>query len=291
MDSMSVPLAATLREQDRRIGSLLVDSGVLSLSDAERVLFLQREKSLRFGEAALELGLLSDEQLRATLASQFDFPQLDRQDRQVSRELIAAFEPSSAAAEALRALRTQLVLRWFDGAPGHHMLAIVSPEAGEGRTYLAANLAVTFSQLGERVLLVDANLRAPRLHQLFGLPNTKGLSSVLAGLEEHPQPSTVAGLDRLGILTAGTLPPNPQELLANERFAATLHEFSQDFDIVLLDTAAAASCADADVVCRTTGAALLVLHEHKTRLVAAQALVARLRESRVELVGTVMSEH
>jgi len=284
-------LAPAAREQDRRIGALFVDRGMLSLDDAECVLHLQKEGGLRFGEAALALGLVTPDQMQAVLASQFDFSRLSAHATQVSREVLAAYEPASAAGEALRALRTQLVLRWFNGDPLHKMLAVVSPGAGDGRTYLAANLAVTLSQLGERVLLVDADLRAPRLHEVFGLANVTGLSSLLAGLELYAAPQSVTGLERLSVLTAGPIPPNPQELLAGSAFARVLEPLQQEFDVILFDTSPGAPYADADAVSRVARAALMVVRQHVTQMDQAKAFTLRLRDARTELVGSVLAEH
>ena len=291
MSSSPLSLAPAAREQDRRIGALFVDRGMLSLDDAERVLHLQKEGGLRFGEAALALGLVTPDQMQAVLASQFDFSRLSAQATQVSREVLAAYEPASAAGEALRALRTQLVLRWFNGDPLHKMLAVVSPGTGDGRTYLAANLAVTLSQLGERVLLVDADLRAPRLHEVFGLANVTGLSSLLAGLELHAAPQSVTGLERLSVLTAGPIPPNPQELLAGSAFARVLEPLQQEFDVILFDTSPGAPYADADAVSRVARAALMVVRQHVTQMDQAKAFALRLRDARTELVGSVLAEH
>lgn len=291
MNNPSLSLALPGREQDHRIGALFVDRGMLTLADAERVLHRQHERGIRFGEAAMELGLVTPEQMHEVLASQFDFPVLSAREARVSREVIAAFSPDSPAAEALRALRSQLMLRWFNGDPQHKALAIVSPGSGDGRTYLAANLAVMLSQLGERVMIVDADLRKPRLHEMFGVANVTGLSSLLAGLAQAPIPQTVAGLDRLSVLTAGPIPPNPQELLAGPALARLIAQVRDDFDAIILDTSPGVAFADADAVCRTAGAALMVVRSHATRLAEAKTLATRLRDGRIEVVGSVMAEH
>ena len=138
------------------IGAILVDSGKLTIEAAERILRLQKEQGLLFGDAALQLGLLTNEDIQFALARQYDYPYLLKGDGEVSSELVAAFQPFSPQVEALRALRSQLMLRWFTGQQERRALAIVSPARGEGRSYLAANLAVVFSQLGEHTLLIDA---------------------------------------------------------------------------------------------------------------------------------------
>ena len=133
-----------------------------------------------FGEAGVAMGLLDEEEVRArwpcSSARRYLAP-----DSGLGNELIAATDPDSAAVEHLRALRSQLMLRWFENDARQAALAVVSPGSGEGRSYIAANLAVLFSQLGKRTLLIDADLRRPRQHRIFGLPGRIGLSSVLAG--------------------------------------------------------------------------------------------------------------
>jgi protein-tyrosine kinase len=124
--------------------------------------------------------LMTQEDVRYALSVQFDYPYLP-DDSSLSRELVAAYEPASRAVEDLRALRSQLMLRWFDTAAERRGLAIASAGQGDGRSYLAANLAIVFSQLGERTLLIDANLRTPKQHKLFNLGGRTGLSDMLVG--------------------------------------------------------------------------------------------------------------
>ena len=154
--------SAAANTRGRSIGVILIDSGRLSADNAERILRLQKEQGKRFGDAAIELGLLTEDDIRFALSSQFDYPYLPLGDSSLSHELVAAYKPFSPVVEQLRALRSQLMLRWFDAAAQRKSLAIVSPGAGEGRSFIAANLAIVFSQQGQRTLLIDANLRTAR---------------------------------------------------------------------------------------------------------------------------------
>ena len=154
----------------RTLGAILVDGGQLKPEDAERVLQHQKENHLRFGEAAMRLGLISEADLQFALSRQFAYAylrQIPGEARVLSEELVSAFQPFSSRVEQLRAIRSQLMLRWFDRAEERQVLTIIGAERGEGRSYLAANLAIVFSQLGERTLLVDADMREPRQHFLF----------------------------------------------------------------------------------------------------------------------------
>lgn len=278
------------RAADRAIGVILIDEGRLRVEDAEQVLRLQKEQGLRFGEAALQLGLITEADLRHALAKQYEYSYLMPDHAGVSKELIAAYEPFSKTVEELRALRTQLLLRWFNPEAGRKMLAVVSPGAGEGRSYLAASLAIVLSQVGERTLLIDADLRAPRQHTLFGLGDGNGLSSILSGRGDKPPIAEISALPGLSVLPAGVVPPNPQELLRRPAFASLLDEARERFDVVLIDTPAGVPFADAQVVAAQSGGAVMLAHKHYTRVSDMRALAAACGSAGVNIVGTVISE-
>ena len=181
---MTVSMLTEAPRASRSLGGILIDSGLLKAEDAERVLLVQKEQNLRFGEAAIRLGLLTEADIQHALSRQFAYAYLRKtpgEERPVSEELVAAYEPFSARVEQLRSIRSQLMLRWFDKAEQRQVLSVVGAERGEGRSHLAANLAVVFSQLGERTLLVDADMRNPRQHEIFHLENKVGFSTVLSG--------------------------------------------------------------------------------------------------------------
>jgi len=272
------------------IGAILVDAGRLKPEDAERTLRLQREKGLRFGDAALQLKVLGQADIDFALSRQFDYPYLRRGESTVSEEVVAAYTPFSPQVEALRAVRSQLMLRWFDGDPARRCLAIVSAERGEGRSFLAANLAVVFSQLGERTLLIDADLRDPCQHRLFGVDNRAGLSAVLSGRAGADAIQRIGALVDLSVLPAGAPPPNPAELLARPPFAQLLQEAPQAFDIVILDTPSAIESADAQTIAMRAGAAVIAARRNTTRLAHVQALVDGLANAKAAVVGTVLND-
>ncbi|HYG55510.1 MAG TPA: chain length determinant protein tyrosine kinase EpsG, partial [Burkholderiales bacterium] len=215
----------------RQIGAILMDEGKLTASDAEQVLARQRELGWRFGEAAIELNLITDSDLRQALAKQYAFPYLVSGPEGVSKELIAAWDPFHPVVEELRAVRTQLLIRWYNPEAGRRTLAIASPCAREGRSFVAANLAVTFSQLGQRTLLIDADFRAPRQQGIFNIPDRFGLSSALSGRADLSAASPVSGITGLSVLPAGPIPPNPLELLSRGSFAALLARAQAEYDV------------------------------------------------------------
>ena len=282
--------SASPKRGERAIGAILIDAGRLKPEDAERILRLQREKGLRFGDAAIQLGLLTQADIELALSRQFDYPYLLRGESAVSEDLVAAYAPFSPQVEALRAVRSQLMLRWFDSDPAHKALAVVSAERNEGRSFIAANLAVVFSQLGEHTLLIDADLRNPCQHKLFNLDNRAGLSAVLSGRGGPEAIQRIPSLLDLSVLPAGALPPNPLELLARPLFPQLLQELANEFDVIILDSPAAIEYGDAQTLAERAGAALVVARRNATRISQVRSVIEGLSQGRTTVVGTVLNE-
>lgn len=277
----------------RSLGGILIDSGLLKPEDAERVLLLQKEHNLRFGDAAVRLGLLSESDIQYALSRQFAYAYLRKtpgEKKPVSDELVAAYQPFSFRVEQLRAIRSQLMLRWFDKADQRQVLTVVGTERGEGRSYLAANLAVVFSQLGERTLLVDADMRNPRQHDLFYLENKVGLSTVLSGRSREDAIVRIPDLAGLCVLPAGPVPPNPLELLNRLNFDEFMIQVKAAFDVVIIDTPALSCGEDAAMISVRTGAALVVARSTETKVAAFADLVQGLMNAGVNVVGSVLNE-
>lgn len=275
---------------ERALGAILVDAGRLDAAGTEQILLRQREHGQSFGQAAISLGLLTADDVEMGLARQFDFAYLRPGDSALSDELVLAYQPFGAQAESLRLLRSELLQRWFGAAGGQHALAITSAQAQDGRSFLAANLAVAFSQLGKRTLLIDADLRQPRQHALFGLPNGMGLSALLSGRAGLSAIMPVAGLPGLSVLTSGIAPPNPTELLARAAFARLLDQLVRDYDVVLIDTPAALDSVDARSVAASAGAALVVARKDASALPAVTQLAATMGQAGIAVLGAVLNE-
>ncbi len=275
---------------ERSIGAILIDAGKLTPEDAERILRLQREQGLRFGDAATKLGLITQADIEFVLSRQFDYPYLLRGQSDVSEDLIAAYAPFSPQVETLRALRSQLMVRWFDTDPARKALAVVSAARNEGRSFIAANLAVVFSQLGEHTLLIDADLRNPCQHKLFSLDNRAGLSAVLSGRAGPEAIQRIPALRDFSVLPAGALPPNPLELLARPLFPQLLQELANEFDVIILDSPAAAEYADAQTLAERAGAALIVARRNATRISQVRSVIDGLSQGRTTVVGTVLND-
>ena len=287
--SLPVPSIKSRTGVGQLMGAILVDAGRLTELSVEQILSFQQERGGRFGEAGQALGLLTEEDVRFALSVQFDYPYLAPESK-LSHDLVAAYHPNSTQVEELRALRSQLMLRWFSIGTGRNGLAVVSAGRKDGRSYLAANLAIVFSQLGERTLLIDADLRTPRQHKLFNLGERAGLSDVIVGRAGLDAITAIPGLSSLSVLPSGTIPPNPQELLGRSEFSSLLGALGEDFGVMIIDTPAANSCADAQTVAARAGAALMVARQNTSSIPQLARFTRSLREFGVTLVGSVLND-
>lgn len=284
-----LPGPAPAEVTDSHLGQLLVQEGTLKREQIAQVLVLQRRERLRFGEAAVRLGLVQEADIARALATQFDFPVLRREQSKLAPELIAAYEPVGRHAEALRIIRAQLMLDWFKDKS--RSLAVVEAHRGDGASELAANLAITFAQLGERTLLIDANMREPRQHALFGLGASSGpgLSNVLANRGALKDVlHRIEPFSHLAVLCAGTPPPNPQELLGRVNFAYVVETMPAAFDVVIIDTAPALEYADAQLVVARTGGAVLATRRDQSRLDELKRTKSQIQAAGATLLGAVM---
>ncbi len=186
-------------------------------------------------------------------------------------------------------LRSQLMLRWFENDARQAALAVVSAGSGEGRSYIAANLAVLFSQLGKRTLLIDADMRKPRQHKIFALPGRVGLSTVLSGRAGWDAVNEIKSLPSLWVLPAGAVPPNPQELLAGTGFPRLIAALRSTYEVILIDTPPATHWADASTIASRAGAALMVACRDATSVPRVSHLADELRQFGVTIVGAVLN--
>jgi protein-tyrosine kinase len=271
---------------EANIGKLLQDAGKLKPQDMERVLKLQKEQNLRFGAAAQQLGLVTEADIQQALSKQFEYPTIPVAEAGLSPELTAAIDPYSKEAEALRTVRSELMLRWFKD--GRKTLAIGSAAADEGSSYLAANLAVLFAQMGRKVLLVDANMRQPRQQDIFNLGKGMGLSDFLAGRVPSLQVHGVKSFPTLAVLPAGSPPPNPAELLARSAFGTLLSGLETSYDIILLDTAPAQLSADFQLIAAHVGGILIATRRNVSRLAPLAELKEKITFTGAQVVGAVV---
>lgn len=277
--------------QDRSIGDIIAETRNLGAEQVEKILSYQRENKVKFGEAAVALGLASSDDVLFALSQQFHYSYAPGEQKNFSSELVALNHPFSPQAEIFRAIRSQVIMRFFGEADApRRALAVVSPDSGDGKSYFAANLAVTLAQLGGRTLLVDADLRGPRQHEVFGLSNKSGLSGILSGRAEANVIQQVKGIPSLFVLPVGVTPPNPVELVERPAFGLLLNELVNKFDHVIVDSPAAYLGSDASVIAARCGGALIVARKDSSRVVALQELVEAVSASSAKVVGVIVNE-
>jgi chain length determinant protein tyrosine kinase EpsG len=278
--------------RDRLLGDLLREAEALNEEQVEAVLEYQREHDVRFGVAAIQLGYTTEKDVLFALARQFRYPYALEGSDNYNPELVMGTDPFGEQAESFRELRSQLL----QGAMGMRTegrrpaLAVVSPNVGDGKTFFAANLATAFSQLGGRTVLIDADMRTPRQHTLFGVDGQMGLSNVLAGRTKKQVVHRVPGIPSLYVMPVGAVPPNPLELVQSMAFSLLVREMRHRFDYVIVDTPAATHGADCRVIAVKCGAALAIARQGRTKMPELNSLVSKLSKGSHRLAGIVMNE-
>ncbi|HSC79160.1 MAG TPA: polysaccharide biosynthesis tyrosine autokinase [Chitinolyticbacter sp.] len=271
--------------QSTQIGALLLERGVISQDQAEQVVRYQREHKLRFGEAALALGMIAPGDLRDVLATQFDYPVLQPGDGLLHDALSTAYFPHSRFAEKLRSLRSQILLQL---GRDHGKVVAVLGDRQAGVSHVAANLAVVNAQSGEQTLLVDGNLRAPTLRHWFKLAEHYGLADALANrvpIERVIQ--RVPASDALSVMPAGSSAPNPQELLVRPAFGQFVGSLRGRYGLTLIDCPNVVDVADAQLIARHCDAVLVVVRKHHSRLNVLMPVIEALRDRGIQLLGVV----
>ncbi len=285
--SLNAPLILEDETRHKTIGAILVEAGRLRVEEVERILRLQARKGMTFGQAGQKLRILSEDDIQFALARQFDHPYLMPDRSRLNKELVGAFSSATTAVEDLGKIRNQLMLRWFSVNGAGHPIAVVSPNRRDGRSWLAANLAISFAQLGERTLLIDGDLRRPRQHLLFGLGNKLGLTTLLARRRGEGNIQPISELTNLSVLTAGAEAPNPQELLTRPDFTIFLNQARKQYSVVLIDTPPASDYADAQMLAVRAGAALVIGYAKRSRVAQLERMAADMRDGGAEIVGSI----
>jgi polysaccharide biosynthesis transport protein len=207
-----------------------------------------------------------------------------RDDR---RDLVVLTAPRSPAAEAVRSLRTAVQ---FSAQPGRPLsLLVTSSHSGEGKSTVAANLALALADAGLRVALVDADLRRPSVADTFGLEGAAGLTTVLIGQAELDDVLQEWGSAGLHVLTTGPLPPNPSELLASPAMADVLARLERTHDVVLVDGAPLLPVTDSAVLARVVSGTMVVGDTSRIRRPALTSALALLRRLDARVVGVVLT--
>lgn len=207
----------------------------------------------------------------------------------VSDEIVVLSDPTSPRAEAIRLLRTQIISQHIE--TGRRGFAVTGATEGAGATYIAANLAVALAQVGIKTLIVDANLRTPRIDAIFGIdPSGPGLSTFLGLQASRPERIIYPDvLPNLSIIPAGPPVARPQELLSGARFRAGVDILLREFDVAIFDTAPANESADALTVAGVLGYALLVARRNVSFVRDMQVLTEQLQATRANVIGSVLN--
>jgi protein-tyrosine kinase len=276
---------------DKSIGDIIGAANNLSPENIQAVLAYQKEHGVKFGEAAVRLGYVKKEDVLWALSQQFHYPYTQSSNVNVNSELIVAGNPFSEASEVFRDLRSQLIANVFSGEKARRALAVVSPNVGDGKSFFVANIAASFSQLGGRTLIVDADMRTPRQHEVFGVNNSVGLSGILSGRSETNVIRPIADLPSLYLLPVGVVPPNPLELVQHPSFGLLMKELLTKFEYIIVDTPAASHGSDSRVIAAVCGAALIVGRKGVTEMKGMEKLVGSIQHSSTEVVGVVMNDH
>ena len=275
----------------KRIGAILLDTGIVTQADVEQIAIHARVQKRRFGDAAVALGKVSRQAVQGALALQFDHHFVRPGATAISREVVAAFESDHPVLDDLRILRNHILMRWLDAAPLHsRCVAVMSADRGDGRSFVAANLAVTFSQMGQRTLLIDADMRNSRQHLLFGLHNHAGLSSILSQRTAGDAFRRIDGLPDLSVMGCGGTPPNPVDLLARDAFGKVLEGVARTYDVIVVDTPPADRPEAAMIAARARGC-VVVAREGATSFSRLRQLSTNLRSAGATVIGSVLSRH
>jgi succinoglycan biosynthesis transport protein ExoP len=204
-------------------------------------------------------------------------------------QVVTLTQPRSPIAEAYRVLRTKLRFSGIENPNG--ALLVTSSGPNEGKSTTAANLATTIAQGGKRVILVDCDLRRPSLHTLFSVSNDVGLSDLF--LEDAPALDRVlkpTSVPTMRLLTSGTIPPNPSEMLDSKRMTELLLELRDQSDMVVIDSPPALIVADASILGSRCSGAVLVVDSGKTRIDVARRALNTLKQANVKILGTVINK-
>jgi receptor protein-tyrosine kinase len=279
----------TARSEEAVPGALL-DAGLLSPAEVEKVASMATERGVRFTEAAVSSGLVTVEQINRALSVRTRFPLLDPSSTGVKQEVIAAFDVNHPFMDDLRMLRTRIKARLAESDEnGSRVVAMVSQGHKEGKSFSAANLAVSFAQMGDRTLLIDADMRTGRQHQLFSLDNSVGLSSVL-GMQCNPKDALqrVPGLGDLTVMTAGPEVASPTDLLARNVTGQFMRVFSDAFDVVIVDTPPAGTKPDASLVVAAARNYVIVARQNRSLTAAIETLSHNMGQLGARMLGSVL---
>ena len=202
--------------------------------------------------------------------------------------LITLEQTKSPISEAYRTLRTNVQFTGVDSETKKIMVTSSGP--GEGKSHTVANLAVSMAQSGKSVLVVDADMRNPTQHKLFGIDNSHGLSVALVQEEHYSRNIRGTSVPGVKVFTAGPIPPNPAELVGSKRMKRLIHEVSEQFDMVLIDTPPVIAVTDASILAQQVDGVILVLASGEVNKDFAQKAKEQLDKVGAKILGAVLNK-
>ncbi len=194
--------------------------------------------------------------------------------------------PQSVSAEAYRILRTNIQYSSFDKKV--KSIVVTSAEPGEGKSTTCSNLAVSFAQNGEKVVLIDCDLRKPSMHRIFKVSNIEGLSDILIGKETFEN-IVKKDIENLYLIPAGKIPPNPAEMLGSKNMEKLLEKLKEQFDIIILDTAPLQAVTDAQILSTKVDATVLVVKSNVTNKDSLLQAKSLLEKVGANIIGTILN--
>jgi receptor protein-tyrosine kinase len=286
-EPLDLPAHESAHDQaERRVQDRVVEQLGLSPEAVAEIVEVQRRLGIGFAEAVLRVRPAAGKRKGAP-AGKFAIAVIEPIRVRPGRQLLSAHDPAHRHSEQMRLLRTEILLR--HAAPEHSMgIAVVGAASGEGRSQLAAELALAFAMLGRSTLLLDADLRRPRQHALFGIELGDGLAQAIVR-EEQPKIYGVEGYPTLSLVTAGVSPANPLELLSDGRFDALMDDLQHTFEYIIIDTPPCADYADGLVVATVVGHVLTVHRAGHTQYKTARAMLRQLASAQADVLGGVLN--
>lgn len=212
-----------------------------------------------------------------------------KQKQDLHESIITHFDPKSPVAEAYRGIRTNINLSTVDAEL--KTVLISSPGPGEGKTTTISNLAITFSKLGKRTLVVDCDLRRPKIHSVFGLPNKPGLIDAFSDEECDPLEliHKIKDVENLFVLTSGGIPPNPSELLGSKKMQCIMDKMKANYDVILFDTPPFTAVTDPVMLAKTVDKNILVVKAGETNKKAFYRSIQNLGQVGITPSGVVLN--
>jgi len=279
------------RQRVRRLGETLTAMGLLSERDVKKIARIQARTKKPFGRIALEQKMVKPDDIQAAIGVQFgmlrDLPEGVAGVPLIPRALHVLRQPHSGLSEKIRLMRTRLITSCR--VADLKTISMIDFGDGAATLNLTANLAATFAQLHKRVLIIDANLRSPSLHDFFNMGIDDGLVEYLSKRARFEDVVRQTLVNRLDVLLAGQRAYNPQILLGSDTLDSLLKRARRDYDVVFLISSGFGPVADGQFVWQKSDSAIIVAHKNKTREPVINQLTATLYDLDTKVLGAVLA--